>query len=164
MKVHADTCEIQSLTDVHRVIAADFLFAVSVKISCIMVQRGHCLQFSKCFPGKLAHIQPQLINEVYSQGQGCAFFHELCGCTAVRVYVWKRSSSFLVWTHKPLLCLLAAHTAAEESLQASSCVVKETCSWCSEKANSIKLYKSQSNYTRANSFNWLPVVVLVHIP
>lgn len=39
-------------------------------------------------------------------------------------------SNFLVWTHKPLLCLLAARTAAKESLQASSwapSLIKEAC-------------------------------------
>lgn len=72
-----------------------------------------------------------------------------------------RCSSFsLVWTHKPFLCLLAAHTAAKESLQVSSwapSVIKEACTWCCHRMHKTLCMRRkgyiQLNFMGANAFN-----------
>lgn len=144
-----------------RVTAADFQFAVSVEISCMLWPReGTACTFQSAslanspicnrnlsakFTAKVKDVRSS-VNSVDVRRRVCTFGSKTKG------NIGGCSSSFLVWTRKPLLCLLAAQTAARghcrraAELQVwlrrfASGVATEHC-LCSEKTSSIKLYGS----------------------
>lgn len=155
-KAHA----FRSLTDV--------VYRIPVKVTATLFQSGRCLLFfflkkvvswqtSACARSYRRGLQPRSRTRRVTwtlwnaQARLCTFGSKTKG------NIGRCSSSSSVWTHKPLLCLLPACTAASNSWAVSVEAQIWSCHWTYRTLFILRIRGAESNGVGADSLNWLPV-------